>query len=193
MIILEITSGLKGRALKPRVFDEELQALKYIQETNNTIQKVFRYEDGKLTFLEPKLVGYGIEFVPVEPAQEEHKVYGLEDYRNDIKRTMNKDLTHDQALTMLSMGLAGEAGELVDAMKKKVFHGHSLDRADVIKEMGDVLWYLINMMNELGIEPEAVLKININKLKSRYPEGFSEEASKARVDTKIDELPYGTL
>lgn len=187
MIIVENISALKGRPLKPRVFDEELQALRYIQETSSKIQKVFRYEDGKLTLLEAKLVGYGIKFVPVEPVQDEREVYGLEDYSKDIQRTMNKDLSYEQRLTMLSMGLAGEAGELVDAMKKHVFHGHNLDIEDLRKEMGDVLWYLINMMNELAISPDDVLTGNINKLSKRYPEGFSEEASKNRVDTK--ELP----
>lgn len=187
MIIVENISALKGRPLKPRVFDEELQALRYIQETSSKIQKVFRYEDGKLTLLEAKLVGYGIKFVPVEPAQDEREIYGLEDYSKDIQRTMNKDLSYEQRLTMLSMGLAGEVGELVDAMKKHVFHGHNLDIEDLRKEMGDVLWYLVNMMNELAIDPEDVLTGNINKLSKRYPEGFSEEASKNRVDTK--ELP----
>lgn len=112
------------------------------------------------------------------------KEYTLSKYSNDIQRTMNKELSYEQRLTMLSMGLAGEAGELVDAMKKHVFHGHDLDIKDLRKEMGDVLWYLVNMMNELAIDPEDVLTENIIKLMKRYPDGFSEEASKNRIDTR---------
>ena len=107
----------------------------------------------------------------------------IKQYREAIKRTMNTDLSHKEKLAMLALGLAGEVGELVDQIKKHVYHGHTLDLTEYIKENGDVLWYLFNLMNELGINEEVVMMENIMKLNKRYAEGFSEEASRQRVDT----------
>jgi NTP pyrophosphatase (non-canonical NTP hydrolase) len=108
----------------------------------------------------------------------------VKQYREAIKRTMNTQLSHDQKLAMLALGLAGEVGELVDQIKKKVYHGHVLDLDEFIKENGDVFWYLFNLMNELNISEEVVMMENVMKLQKRYADGFSEEASIKRVDTK---------
>lgn len=107
-------------------------------------------------------------------------------YREGIKRTMNKDLSQKDALAMLGLGLSGEVGELVDMIKKMVYHGHNLDKAEVVKEMGDIYWYLHNLMNELDVSHELVMQMNIAKLQKRYPEGFSEADSQRRVDTVKD-------
>jgi len=57
-------------------------------------------------------------------------------------RTMNTDLSDDQIESMLTMGMFGELGEIIDYLKKVYFHGKPLDRSVVIKEIGDVFWYL---------------------------------------------------
>jgi NTP pyrophosphatase (non-canonical NTP hydrolase) len=106
----------------------------------------------------------------------------IKQYREAIKRTMNTELTDKEKLAMLALGLAGEVGELVDQIKKHVYHGHELDLDEYIKENGDVFWYLFNLMNELGVSEEMVMINNVMKLQKRYSEGFSEEASKKRVD-----------
>lgn len=76
-----------------------------------------------------------------------------------------------------SMGLAGETGEVVDYLKKCVFHGHDLDKEKLTKELGDVLWYLARIADDCSISLEQVMIENIEKLKRRYPEGFSVERS----------------
>lgn len=88
--------------------------------------------------------------------------------------------TRDLIICNWSMGLAGETGELVDLIKKHVHHGHDLDLDKVVKEMGDVTWYLAMLANELNISLEEVLKANLIKLSSRYQNGFSEKASRER-------------
>ncbi len=97
---------------------------------------------------------------------------------------MNTSLSEKEKLAMLALGLAGEVGELVDAIKKHVYHGHELDLTDFRKELGDVAWYYNNLLNELGIDHEVVYMENVMKLQKRYVKGFSEEASKKRVDVQ---------
>jgi len=75
------------------------------------------------------------------------------------------------------MGLAGETGEVVDYLKKCVFHGHDLDKEKLTKELGDVLWYLARIADDCSISLEQIMIENIEKLKRRYPEGFSVERS----------------
>ena len=78
------------------------------------------------------------------------------------------------------MGLCGEAGEAIDIVKKHLAQGHELDREGLIKELGDVAWYLAETATALGIDLDEVLERNIDKLKKRYPEGFSAEKSQHR-------------
>jgi len=106
---------------------------------------------------------------------------GLKEYQALALKTKNKDLDIKDQLLMGAMGL-GEIGELQNLIKKAVFHGHTLDLADVMDELGDVLWYVADICSTLGIHLEGVAQMNILKLKSRYPEGFSEEASKNRKE-----------
>jgi NTP pyrophosphatase (non-canonical NTP hydrolase) len=85
------------------------------------------------------------------------------------------------------LGLAGEAGEVVDLMKKVLCHNHPMDEqatAKLLSELGDTLWYLARIADRAGFRLEDVATVNIEKLKKRYPEGFSATASLARVDTK---------
>jgi NTP pyrophosphatase (non-canonical NTP hydrolase) len=83
---------------------------------------------------------------------------------------------------MASMGLAGEAGEACDYMKKVLFHGHKLDVQKLSKEIGDVLWYAAVLSKFAGLNLGDVAKLNIEKLKARYPEGFASDKSINRTD-----------
>lgn len=75
------------------------------------------------------------------------------------------------------MGLNGEAGEVIDHVKKVCFQGHELDREHLVEELGDVAWYLAVCAEALGVTLEEVMKRNIDKLKARYPEGFDKARS----------------
>ncbi len=75
-----------------------------------------------------------------------------------------------------------EAGEAGDEIKKYVFHEHGIDKNEVIKELGDTMWYISNICNLLGIELEEVLGRNIAKLEKRYPNGFDAIDSINRVE-----------
>lgn len=81
-----------------------------------------------------------------------------------------------------ALGLAGEAGEYVDCYKKVIGHGEALDEERMKKELGDVLWYVAELCTANGWSLEDVASGNIAKLRTRYPEKFSNEQSAARVD-----------
>lgn len=81
-----------------------------------------------------------------------------------------------------ALGLAGEAGEVADTVKKAVFHRHPLDRDEVTKELGDVLWYVAALCTKLDVSLSEVMERNVEKLVKRYPEGYSSAASKVRAD-----------
>jgi NTP pyrophosphatase (non-canonical NTP hydrolase) len=86
-------------------------------------------------------------------------------------------------LSSYCLGLVGESGEVIDHIKKVLYHGHPVKKSLIREEVGDVLWYLANILSEFGIELEGVMIDNISKLKQRYPEGFSEERSRSRYGT----------
>lgn len=120
------------------------------------------------------------------------------DYIKDAIRTestdfksMDERLSKDGLKRLLhaGMGLSTEAGEFLDALKKHIFYGKELDRVNLAEEMGDVFWYCAIVASELGINFEEVMDKNIEKLKARYGEKFSEEKAETRnLDKERDIL-----
>lgn len=112
---------------------------------------------------------------------------GLSEYQVAAARTLaRKPLSAYSAdelrlkLAVMGLGVAGEAGEVVELIKKHVGHGHELPPEQLKKELGDVLWYVAAIATLAGFSLDEVAQLNIAKLKARYPEGFSEAASKNR-------------
>lgn len=100
-----------------------------------------------------------------------------DDYQKEVNRTLKCDMAKQQKVSMLSMGLAGEAGEVIDLLKKHIFHNHTLDRDNLKKELGDTLWYLTGIATEYQFTLNEIMETNIEKLQKRYPNGFSCEKS----------------
>lgn len=96
-----------------------------------------------------------------------------------------RDLTPGKAhLWHMATGASGEAGELLDAVKKYAIYGKDIDRANVVEELGDLEFYIEGIRQELEITREEVLEGNIAKLKKRYGEHvqYSDGAAIARAD-----------
>lgn len=107
----------------------------------------------------------------------------FEEYQIKCLRTENWEQDAKERLINYSLGLGGESGELLNVIKKAVFHGHGVDnefRNKAKEEIGDCLWYLSSLASTLGMSLEDIAKQNIAKLVSRYPYGFSEKDSKER-------------
>lgn len=94
------------------------------------------------------------------------------EYQQEALRTINNSLTPSERLLDGVMGLCGESGECIDLLKKTLFQGHELDGEHLVRELGDVAWYLAISADALGVDLETVFQTNIDKLKARYPKGF---------------------
>jgi len=103
----------------------------------------------------------------------------INEYQELALRTANTDAMKIKEEAMLNgvLGLNGEAGEVADIVKKYRYQGHKLDKERLIKELGDVCWYVALLAYSLDCDLETVLQKNIDKLKKRYPEGFEKERS----------------
>jgi NTP pyrophosphatase (non-canonical NTP hydrolase) len=97
----------------------------------------------------------------------------LDDYQAAAARTINPSLTDEQRLLDAAAGLAEEAGEVLAHVRKHVMQGRQLDREAVTRELGDALWCIAIVARCLGVPLSEVAGRNVEKLKARYPDGFS--------------------
>lgn len=104
------------------------------------------------------------------------------EYQQLAKTTVAAYENKELALAIFTLGLVGEAGEVSEVIKKHLGHGHPLDKEKVEKELGDVFWYLAVLSDFLELKLEDIAVKNIEKLKKRYPEGFSSQKSINRKD-----------
>lgn len=99
-----------------------------------------------------------------------------------VNRTWRKDLPRELRLSNAALGLVGECGEVIEHIKKHLFHGHDLNVQNILIELGDVYYYLAALELELGVlREQAELRVQ-EKLMARYPNGFSVEDSVNRQD-----------
>ncbi len=124
-----------------------------------------------------------------------NQICELVQYQEAALRTWNTNQDFGGRVLNAALGLSGESGEIADIVKKAIFHGHGFDPAHcpgeedgnthkIALELGDILYYISIMSHEMGYTLEDIAQMNIAKLTKRYPDGFSREASQARVDVK---------
>ena len=90
-------------------------------------------------------------------------------------------------LLHMTIGVSGESGELLDAVKKAVIYNKPLDRENIIEELGDLEFYLEGIRQELGITRQETLEASISKLltseKARYKMGtYTDAQARDRAD-----------
>lgn len=141
---------------------------KQIEEFDSIIR--MRASLGEISLLAPKLF---LNFSTSMPATEYQQLAA----RTLVNAPVEPFTNEESMLLWNAIGLAGEAGEVADAIKKGVCHRHGIDKDALKKELGDVLWYVAGIATELGLDLGEIMKANIEKLKARYPEGFSVEES----------------
>lgn len=94
-----------------------------------------------------------------------------------------KSLTPEKCeLLHMAIGLAGEVGELLDAVKRHVFYDRPLDRENAIEELGDIEFYSADLRRLIGAFRNDVLRANIDKLNKRYNKGYSDKEAQERAD-----------
>ena len=104
----------------------------------------------------------------------------LSDYEAAASRTINQSLSDRDRLLDAAAGLAEEGGEVLGLVRKHLFMGHPLDRDRLATELGDALWCLAMTARAAGLSLDAVAEGNLEKLRARYPEGYSDERSRDR-------------
>lgn len=107
----------------------------------------------------------------------------FEEYQTLARRTQNKDLDNTQREYHAMHGMASEVGE-IHGLYQKVFQGHVATKEAAVKELGDLLWFMAEYTDALGVDLEAVARMNIDKLRKRYPDGFD-------VDHSVHREEYG--
>lgn len=97
----------------------------------------------------------------------------LNEYQEIAERTdLGNEIPLIEMQKCFAMGLAGEAGETLDTIKKYFYHQRPLDRDHLLKELGDTLWYLAMLAKKFDFTLQEVAVANIAKLAKRYPAGF---------------------
>ena len=106
----------------------------------------------------------------------------INEYQSLAMRTASgMNYEHHGMLLNGVLGLCGESGEVADIVKKAIFQGHELNIEHVAKELGDICWYIAVSATAIGCDLETIMKMNIDKLRKRYPDGFDAERSKHRA------------
>ena len=85
-------------------------------------------------------------------------------------------------LLHMAVGVSGEAGELLDAVKKHVIYGKPLDITNVVEELGDLEFYMQGLRNILGVSRQEIVDLNKAKLSVRYQNGYTDNEASLRRD-----------
>ena len=106
----------------------------------------------------------------------------LNEYQAEALRTSGGFEAEKPEFRLLTsaLSLCGEAGEFGNDVKKMIRHGHVISPEYLAEELGDVLWYIADLATVLGFTLDDIAQRNVEKLRARYPSGFSCEASRNR-------------
>ena len=108
-----------------------------------------------------------------------------EELTRRVKALFKKEYFHEQHAGAMhaALGVAGEAGEIIDAVKRGWAYGKPLDRENLIEELGDIEFYLEALRQSQGISRDETLTANNTKLMARYPDGsYTDAAAQNRAD-----------
>lgn len=156
--------------------EKEVQLAKYLCKHGYKQKEVAELLDVKNVNTISRAVS-GARYGNVEDASSIISLYPLL-----VEKTRRSDLSVDEQIKNASMGLTGEAGEVVDIIKKYAYQGHELEVEELIDELGDVMYYLCWLCMLLQIDFSEICFNNMNKLTKRYPDGFDEERSINRAE-----------
>lgn len=99
-------------------------------------------------------------------------------------RTINPQLHSTEQQMHALHGMVGEIGE-IHSLYQKIYQGHNFDETHMKKEFGDLLWFIAEYCTASGWDMSEIAQMNIDKLRARYPEGFSSEQSLHRAKGDI--------
>lgn len=141
---------------------------------------------------EPVMLPPGVKYTAVTPPdtdeinkQHAELVSRLSKPGADIISGLDPNKMH---LLHMVVGISGEAGELLDAVKKHCIYNKELDIENVAEEIGDLFFYIQGIINCLNLCPNRIKLGNMEKLNKRYKEKYSDQQAQERAD-KVQEPP----
>lgn len=108
----------------------------------------------------------------------------MNEYQQLAARTINDRLYPEQQMHHALHGMVSEVGE-IHGLFQKGYQGHEIEAEHLIKEAGDLLWFIAEFCTSMNWTLEEVAQMNIDKLKARYPEGFDADKSLHRKEGDI--------
>ena len=99
-------------------------------------------------------------------------------------RTIPKEFNVNEKEFHALHGMISEIGEL-HGMYQKLYQGHEWDAVHAKKELGDLLWFIAEYCTAFNWSLEDIMRLNIDKLLARYPDGFDAEHSLHRKEGDI--------
>lgn len=104
----------------------------------------------------------------------------LRSENKDFQALINRVDVRSIRLLHGAMGLDTESGEIMDSMKRHIIYGSDLNVMNIREELGDIMWYVALICDELGLTIEQICEDNIAKLRKRYPDKFTRELAENR-------------
>lgn len=112
----------------------------------------------------------------------------LDSYSEFANRCFNENPMNDELLDYLHtcVGLSGEIGELLDEVKKIVFHSKPRNDAKLLSEAGDIFFYYLVFLKKNNFTLESVIDYNVEKISQRYPNGRAKNYMINKVKEDFD-------
>ena len=110
----------------------------------------------------------------------------FKDYQKKIYRAIPDHESQKDEVLHWAIGLSEECGEVMSVLKHHYYGGEDFNREELIKEIGDVLWYTAALCTAAHINMDATAQLNVEKLLHRFPGGeFNDNRSKERHSLEV--------
>jgi len=109
----------------------------------------------------------------------------MSEFESNVSRLFIKPADRQGRILHAAVGIAGEAGEILDSVKKSWIYGKPEDAANILEECGDAMFYIVALLQQYGFTLADAQAANVAKLQKRYPDGYSDADAITRKD-KID-------
>ena len=106
----------------------------------------------------------------------------INSYQKFAAKGIRKESEGKNLVVGFALGLGGEAGEVLDDIKKREYHGRDISVEHTAEELGDVMWYVAMICHSFGWDLDVIMTKNVTKLKNRYPKGFDTDMSNHRKE-----------
>lgn len=159
---------------------------KEAKERAESASERIRYLERKLRDVESLNDSLMKELARRQGCQTEIREHDADIYQLDVLKYAPDYQHYMPNVLYAAIGMCGEAGEVSELIKKYAYHGHTMDKEHLARELGDVLWYVSYMADLFGYSLGDIMAMNQEKLAKRYPDGkFDEERSKNRKEGDI--------